>query len=167
MCLRNVFNLALEPVLATRIPSNEARARRATLTGEDKSRFAEQAIESLSDFFHKSARRTVIEYCLSFQVHHIMPISLGGNNEEENLALVEPSLHRRIHEYITRQTSGMEMGEERPILLPFSAERIWGMGMDGERRLWNMNDFYGALDLEQGRISPMSWRHPLLERLVA
>lgn len=34
------------------------------------------------------------------QIHHIEPVSLGGSNDWQNLVLVNPLLHERLHEFI-------------------------------------------------------------------
>ena len=62
-----------------------------------------------------------------WQVHHVVPVRFGGNNSLDNLALIEPALHKMIHDIIGEQTRGMHTGDERKIHLPFMNGFVWGM----------------------------------------
>ena len=61
----------------------------------------------------------------TYQVHHIVPISLGGTNNIRNLALVEPNVHHEIHRSIGWEISGLQRGERRTVRLPIRAGLIW------------------------------------------
>jgi hypothetical protein len=58
---------------------------------------------------------------LFYEIHHILPVSLGGGNEWLNLALVDPWVHRQIHIYINRQ---IKAGHKR-IWLPRLNGTVW------------------------------------------
>ena len=62
-----------------------------------------------------------------FQTHHILPVSLGGGNEFENLAWVHPRLHEEIHQNINEQIQGMRVGDKRYIMLPMMNRLIWSL----------------------------------------
>lgn len=59
-------------------------------------------------------------------IHHILPIALGGGNDWCNLCLVPKDLHEVIHEYINEQLDGMNTGDVREINLPIlSTRKVW------------------------------------------
>lgn len=60
-----------------------------------------------------------------YQIHHVLPLSLGGTNSWENLVMVHPKKHRKIHEAIDSQIEGMLYGESRLILLPVYQGKVW------------------------------------------
>lgn len=64
-------------------------------------------------------------YLSNYEIHHIKPILLGGDNKSANLALVEPQLHIALHDFIDGQTGGMEPGDERTIDLPYMRGMTW------------------------------------------
>lgn len=61
-----------------------------------------------------------------FDIHHILPVALGGGNDWQNLCLVPHDLHAVIHEYIDEQIDGMNYGETRQVIIPIlSTCKIW------------------------------------------
>lgn len=64
-------------------------------------------------------------YLQRHETHHILPVRLGGDNKNDNLALVEPSLHIALHGFIENQTRGMEVGDKRDIDIPCMRGVIW------------------------------------------
>ena len=64
--------------------------------------------------FRRSARSTL-------PVHHIIPISLGGTHNPNNLACVTNYLHTAIHKFIDEQ-GPLSVGETAIRLIP----RMWG-----------------------------------------
>jgi hypothetical protein len=60
-----------------------------------------------------------------FQIHHILPLSLGGSNDWNNLSLVDPTLHILIHDFIDAQTEHLKVGEETKIKLPMYEGAVW------------------------------------------
>ena len=59
----------------------------------------------------------LIELVLTaFQVHHIVPLSMGGNNEIENLALLDPLTHFRVHNHnnLQREYAGAILLPKHP-----------------------------------------------------
>jgi 5-methylcytosine-specific restriction endonuclease McrA len=61
-----------------------------------------------------------------YEVHHIVPVSLGGTNDYDNLALVYPFVHRQLHKYLSAQTVGMEKGDSRNLIVPYYQGKVWG-----------------------------------------
>ena len=61
----------------------------------------------------------------TYQTHHILPVSLGGTNDFDNLSLVERQMHAYIHEILSSQTKGMLAGTTRKILIPYQTSHIW------------------------------------------
>lgn len=62
-----------------------------------------------------------------FQLHHIMPISLGGNNDITNIVLCEPNLHLAIHQFIDAQEKPFR-GNKRHLSIPCQfVGTIWTM----------------------------------------
>lgn len=57
-------------------------------------------------------------------MHHIVPLSLGGGNDFENVAYVEQGLERDIHAFIDRQGKP-EIGERKIMIIPKRNDKIW------------------------------------------
>lgn len=56
-----------------------------------------------------------------FDTHHILGLSLGGQNIPENLVLMRRDEHAILHKYfIDPQVADMKVGESRLIFLPVS-----------------------------------------------
>lgn len=104
-----------------------------------------------------------------FDLHHILPLSLGGSNDLSNLALVYRPFHKAIHRYVEQQGE-LKVGEAREIRIPCSesACRVWGMfsacvvekGGGAARKLPSTRGFVhenklpkiGGLSLPPGRV---------------
>lgn len=59
------------------------------------------------------------------EVHHIVPLCLGGGITKANLSFVDHDFHAAIHRYINRQTRGMNFGDVRKITIPLLPGTIW------------------------------------------
>ncbi len=55
----------------------------------------------------------------TYELHHRIPISLGGTNNFTNLVFVPHGLHTRIHVAINRATSHLREGMRDTITLPY------------------------------------------------
>lgn len=76
---------------------------------------------------HNQRNRQFIRAKLDrYQVHHVVPRSLGGQHYG-NLALVEPVLHTLIHHQINGEIKGMAVGDTRLIVVPRYQGPVWGM----------------------------------------
>lgn len=54
-----------------------------------------------------------------YSIHHLVPLSLGGSNTLDNLALMLDEEHQALHaRVIAPQTDGMRPGESRNVSLP-------------------------------------------------
>jgi hypothetical protein len=60
-----------------------------------------------------------------FEIHHIIPLELDGQNEMNNLALVEHYLHTSLHKIINAEKK-LEIGEEAIFKIPRMEGKIWG-----------------------------------------
>lgn len=89
-------------------------------------KFKDMAIEAWCDELPDKLAMEMRTYLSSFQVHRILPRSLGGRNYN-NLVLIEPKLHTQLHKIIDKQTLGMETGETRLIQLPVYDGWVWGV----------------------------------------
>jgi hypothetical protein len=68
------------------------------------------------------------EQVCNFEVHHIMPVRFGGTNDYDNLALVNPDLHKLLHVIIDSQLNGLRhISEYRNIRLPYMQSKVWGL----------------------------------------
>ena len=97
--------------------------------------FKHYAIEDWCQRVDGKDRKLVREAFRILEVHHVLPRYLGGTNEYPNLALVEPKLHRLIHQDIGQQTRSMKPGETHDILLPaLPLQLVWGVDARALRR---------------------------------
>lgn len=60
-----------------------------------------------------------------YQTHHILPVSLRGDNSFDNLVLVDPELHKWIHAHIHRECRDLGPRSKRQIRLPYKPDLIW------------------------------------------
>ena len=92
-----------------RIPHKQIRAVRNQMSHERRDEFRR--------FFHAP---------YGAQIHHVLPISLGGGNDWSNLVLICPVLHDAVHEFIDEQIEDMEVGETRKVIIPIISQRkLW------------------------------------------
>lgn len=62
------------------------------------------------------------------EIHHILPVALGGGNEWQNLCLIDPELHKAVHEYIDEQLEGLQAGGVACVRIPIiSRNKFWGL----------------------------------------
>lgn len=57
------------------------------------------------------------------QIHHILPLSIGGNNHL--LALVPEPLHLLIHQFVHQQTRSMQIGQSQCVTIPWREGLVW------------------------------------------
>lgn len=62
--------------------------------------------------------RVAQEYA-AYELHHRLPLSLGGTNALTNLVFIPQRLHRRIHEQIDRQTRHLAEGQSARVAIPY------------------------------------------------
>ncbi len=85
-----------------------------------KKMFVKEAVCSIKGRGAKAA-----PFINQWPVHHVIPLSLGGDNEQ--LALCAPLWHIAIHQIIASQTWGMKVGEMRSIDIPLLSGSVWGL----------------------------------------
>lgn len=62
--------------------------------------------------------RITQEYA-AYDLHHRIPLSLGGTNALTNLVFIPQRLHKRIHEQIDRQTRHLTEGQTAMVAIPY------------------------------------------------
>ncbi len=67
------------------------------------------------------------------EVHHILPLSLGGTNHPNNFALVDTKLHRMIHQKIGSYDQQMP-GLSAVVGIPVYPGKIWIDGLRPARK---------------------------------
>jgi len=97
----------------------------------DAQRIRDEARMGATQIFRRAIKTKMNEneedLTQDWQVHHIIPVRFGGTNILENLALIDPSLHKMIHDIIGDQTRGMHTGDERKVKLPYMKGFVWGL----------------------------------------
>jgi hypothetical protein len=111
-------------ILAQNLPSF---ARDFKLLTPDETKFLRKRSQELVREFRRAHDK---EYGIKgffehYEVHHIVPLSLGGGITSANLSFVDHDFHAAIHRYINRQMRGMNFGEVRTINIPFVPSTIW------------------------------------------
>jgi len=71
-----------------------------------------------------------------YELHHILPLSLGGTNNIENLALVHPDLHKSIHFFIDTQGQPSRY-KQKLVWVPVLPNQLWTAHKWG--KLFNLN----------------------------
>lgn len=103
--------LVLTPVSVLRVSKQKVKFLRKSFLKPDKRLFFALAVSEACDYNRsQSLPRKEIEILrklASFEIHHIAPLSLGGTNSFDNLALVEPKLHKQIHRIIESQENAL------------------------------------------------------------
>ena len=97
--------------------SRYIRMMRQQLNGGIKQAFRQQAYE-LCGRSRRGMRR--------MQLHHILPLSLGGTNQKNNLVLVAPKLHEVIHDFIDAQLMEMPVRGKMRVYIPWRKGMVWG-----------------------------------------
>lgn len=61
-----------------------------------------------------------------YQVHHIVPLKLGGSNDPKNLCIVDSQTHAMLHQFIYQPLMDkLEVGEKATLILP-EFKRVMG-----------------------------------------
>lgn len=117
--------LFLVPTLVRRVSKHEIRHTRKLLSKKDKRAFFALAVAEVCRN-HKDDLPDKLNLISGFQIHHIVPLGLGGDNSHKNLALVEPKLHSRIHRIIEQQP---KLKKQRTAMLkiPRMDGMVWGL----------------------------------------
>ena len=99
--------LILTPVSVLRVPKQKVKFLRKSFLKPDKRLFFALAVSEACDYNRAQSlprkEIDILRKLASFEIHHIVPLSLGGTNSLDNLALVEPKLHKQIHRIIESQ----------------------------------------------------------------
>ena len=105
----------------------EFRKAQVILQPSDKIKEARAAYTlDLRKEFRRLARQETWRDTSNWEIHHVLPLSFGGNNAKSNLVFLPPDVHVAAHEEINLQTFGMEVGERRTIDLPVFRGLVWG-----------------------------------------
>ena len=65
------------------------------------------------------SKKAAMNILRDLEMHHIVPLSIGGGNSLDNLALVEKRLHRKIHWHLAHAM------RDGIVLVPTHSGRIW------------------------------------------
>ena len=68
---------------------------------------------------HEPGHDRVRQEFLSYELHHRIPISLGGGNQLDNLVFLPHNLHTKIHVAINRATNHLREGMSETIAIPY------------------------------------------------
>jgi hypothetical protein len=68
---------------------------------------------------HEPSPDRVQQEFLTYELHHLVPISLGGSNDLNNLAFIPHDLHTKIHHAINRATNHLREGKTETIAIPY------------------------------------------------
>ncbi len=102
--------------------------------------FKDYAIEDWCQRLAPAERQKARNALMIMEVHHIVPRFLGGDNAFPNLALVEPTTHKLIHQDIDSKVIGMKLGEQRVIDLPSMPKLlVWGLSKSALLRWRHIN----------------------------
>ncbi len=102
--------------------------------------FKDYAIEDWCQRLAPTDRQKARHALMILEVHHIVPRFLGGGNDFPNLALVEPTTHKLIHQDIDSKIIGMKHGDQRVIDLPtMPMQLVWGLNKTALLRWRHIN----------------------------
>ncbi len=94
-----------------------------------------------------------------YEIHHIVPISLGGTHAYDNLCMIGKKKHKSLHKYIKRQVENLAEGQRATIEIPVPKAPY----------VWNLEDFIDdkniVMQLEDRHSIEPDWMAPLREEL--
>lgn len=67
---------------------------------------------------HEPSHDRVQQEFLTYELHHLVPISLGGSNELSNLVFIPHHLHTKVHVAINRATNHLREGMSETVAIP-------------------------------------------------
>lgn len=107
-----------------KLHEDEAQAVRSSFTRPEKREFRERFAEMLGVTTASLAH---------WQIHHIRPVCIGGNNRFRNLDLIPPKQHSNLHgKVIDPQTFAAPVGVAQDFIIPMRIGRHRVRG-DGNR----------------------------------
>jgi hypothetical protein len=114
---------------AALLSPDEAQANRARFTRYHKQMFRDHV-----------ARRLDVQVAslIGYDIHHRVPVCIGGSNAFSNLALIKPEYHTPLHrDVIDPQTWGAMAGKTQDFILPVPTfgGPVWGDRPPSNRRL--------------------------------
>ena len=101
--------------------------RKFKLLTPDETKFLRKRSNALVREFRKAHDKEYGEtgFFDSHEIHHIVPLCLGGGITKANLAFVDHDFHAAIHRYINKQLHGMNFGDVKKIKIPILSGTIW------------------------------------------
>lgn len=98
-------------------------------------RYAEMERKKVTSSIKQLFRASLVEVfgnkmASMFQIHHIIPLHLGGKSVKENLFPLMSWEHKNIHDFIDAQIEGMKIGEKREIIIPVPRWDAWLVRFD-------------------------------------
>lgn len=114
------------PTIVRIVAKREVKQKRKDFKKTNKRNFFALAVAEVCDNVSKKERAFALKKLSSFEIHHIVPLSLGGTNKFDNLALVEPTLHAYVHRLIDNQ--GPIRGDSGQVIrIPKLPGLVWGL----------------------------------------
>lgn len=120
-------------IFCTRRSSAEVAALRRLVTPRMKYNFKYGVLNNMLNKTEEGLHPLLTHIVLSSELHHIVPISFGGEPvNTTNWALVASNFHKILHIFMHQQES-MGVGCTRPMLIPKFKGQLWlGKGL----KLW-------------------------------
>lgn len=117
---------------ATKLEPDEGHERRAKFTRIDKRAFYEAFAQRMD---------VTVESLQGWHLHHVVPVCIGGSNRFNNLDLIPPDVHNRLHQQvIDPQTFTTYVGMTQDFLIPVRINKFKIKGLPTrvgrQRPLW-------------------------------
>ncbi len=104
------MNFEIREISVKAVTARKAKKERRKFSGDARENFKRAAAQMLG------LRKGVF---FNYQIHHIIPLGLGGTSNPENIVLILEETHEKIHKCIDKQIPILKPGEEATIRLPF------------------------------------------------
>lgn len=68
---------------------------------------------------HQLTKEQILQAYDGYDLHHRIPLSLGGTNQLDNLTFIPRAVHKRVHDEINRVSRHVQVGESALIAIPY------------------------------------------------
>jgi hypothetical protein len=68
---------------------------------------------------HQLTKEQILQAYGGYDLHHRIPLSLGGTNHLDNLTFIPRAVHKRVHDEINRASRHVEIGDSALIAIPY------------------------------------------------
>ncbi len=101
-------------LVAVEVLTPQQRRAHLELGSKKRKRFREAVMEHCRDRLHDG----------DFEIHHVIPLGLGGSDRIGNLVLCEHDYHTKIHKFINKQVYALSEPKGF-IVIPRQSGMIW------------------------------------------